>query len=80
METRVTVTPWRDREELLDVRRHLFGEDIDARERAVDKVRNAHSTSEDFGVLTMECRYAHGGYGNMNCHSCSSRRRISCTR
>ncbi|KAF1957799.1 Las1-domain-containing protein [Byssothecium circinans] len=38
VQTRFVVTAWRDREELLRVRREIFGEDLAARERAVNKI------------------------------------------
>ncbi|PVI01481.1 Las1-domain-containing protein [Periconia macrospinosa] len=38
METRFVATPWRSRQELLEVRRDLFGEDVQAKRRAVEKV------------------------------------------
>ncbi|KAF2646203.1 Las1-domain-containing protein [Massarina eburnea CBS 473.64] len=49
--TRFVVTAWRDRDELLAVRREIFGEDLVGRERAVNKILTWRIRKHDLPLL-----------------------------
>lgn len=56
METRFVVTPWRDADELLELRRDLFGTGLDVRDRAVNKVRQAIVVLPCLALPCLACR------------------------